>query len=191
MLNGLFDSPLPRKVATVNKRQPLGVLNRSKPISKRGQRVKLGDRIEAHLGKQDAARTGAHSQRTISDFVSVKQRDDGKRVGFQTPTRRFKSKSFKQAKLAVTQNGRNLRIDHAGSEDALSFTESHTALNTSVAKRGRPRKSTQAASADKQLKSGRRKAKVNASSVISQLYSNSKQRLSRQRMVKDDILFYF
>ena len=78
--------------------------------------------------------------------------------------------------------------------------ETQTAHHTTIAKRGgRSRKSAAQEPAymtttkKQATKASRcRKAKVNASSVISQLFSNSKVRggLRNQRIVRDDVLFY-
>ena len=78
-----------------------------------------------------------------------------------------------------------------------SYSASAATAPFTSAKRGRPNSKASKAcysskATSKTKKSGKRQAKVNASSVISQLYSNSKTRggLSKQKMVKDDVLFY-
>jgi len=88
-------------------------------------------------------------------------------VGFQTPTK--KSKSFRQARLAVS--GRKFKL-YKGEDD---YIDALTATaDTTQKKRGRPRK--QASPKIKFPGTDKRKAKVNASSVIKQLYSHSKTR---------------
>jgi len=121
----------------------------------------------------------------------VKKQSEGiksRGLGFETPR---KGKTFKQAKLAVSGSGNKLNIYQDYNQNAYSNASVATAPTTH-AKRGRPQRQQQSAEKVKFPRKSKRKAKVNASSVIKQLYSNSKIRSAsrKQRMVVDDMLFY-
>ena len=91
-------------------------------------------------------------------------------MGFETPT---KKKTFKQAKLEVA--GKNMRLYEATPNADHRHFSAETAPSTSAKPRGRPRNITTPVKVKFPRKSNR-KAKVNATSVIKHLYTNSKKR---------------
>ena len=116
-----------------------------------------------------------------------KQSEDFRRggVGFSTPK---KGKSFKQAKLAVS--GRKLKIYEG--YDSNSEASAKTAATMQKKGRGRPTSTVKRGPKRKVFpQTNKRKAKTNASSVISHLFSNQKIRgPTKQNLVKENVLFY-
>lgn len=163
-------------------------LAKSKRISKQNQRMSL----IAKRQRQQKSRPKSVSQRTMEDFVSVKQtrREQAQpvveeeeeempavaKIGFSTPTKH--RKSFKQAKLEV--KGKQIRI-YQGYDSSVEQTAA------TQASRGRPRKSTPRKKPSFKIAAANRRAKVAAGSVIKQLYDNSR---SKDRLFQNNHLFY-
>lgn len=113
----------------------------------------------------------------------MKKQSEARKVGFLTPK---KGKTFKQAKLAVS--GRKFKINEA-LEDSYELSIKTAATQS---KRGRPKKTVPNKKAFP--RTNKRKAKINASSVIKQMYSVSKKQKTLRSLKKGeqgDFLFYF